>query len=970
MFNHVDSLIEKNPTVLGGYVPGSAAETESLIAKHRATKLPPDRLMTTESPHPLTLNLSQLAQKDLPAAYDVLYKVDHQALERLKPYQDKINDLAQTFAEVLKAGHSIKMSGCGAAARAATLAECLYRKSVPDLSEQVSAINAGGDLVIVRAAEGFEDRNDYGVLQLQESGWRNGDLLVGVSASGAAGFVNGQINYLLNNNTQRKPIFLICNPLEDCLTRFADDEKTIFHHSKRDQLKKVEVLDICVGEMSLSGSTRMQAATVQLLVLSFALIQASQILRQEQLFELDTYLSTLQCSLTSMPMQDLSTMTRFEVQAYKANNYMTYNISPECALTVATDTTERSPTFNWDYFENDGDKNKTPSKSRIIIKGYDDNELALKAMLGRELRTLDWMGEQGKPNEPKTARFYLLGYDLTQSIVEKRKQYMPKAHCMSIDIQLDDEQIVISFSNHTTSIPLKNDLPTLLKPLYQQLMLKLILNTHSTLVAGQLGCYQGNLMTSVRTSNLKLINRGIALSNEVIRSSFFQRRLPPPEVTQHQITPYEITEMLYTMMLIYRPGESIVFNTAHSVLFNYETYCYSILLSIHMKSSALTQSSVNKSSSKDEVPFLTDIEIAQSITQGSRPAICIEGGGTYFRFSLVSPYNELQMLTHEDQYSSTIKVPGGNCNAIGWDNFTTLLDHACQSIYIEDQDLMAYMQHEQPLIIIGMAGMAAEANRLKLIAHLTHKTGIKQKQITITSDADTYLAALPGMGAVLIAGTGSICLGLTSLGKRIQAGGLGAQFSGDPGSAYAVGKNALLACLQLRNGGIVWNETHREFIANDDPLFLAIKDRVGSLFNISFEHQAVAYFNREHGERLKLAELAPLVFEYAFDRTPASPLAKKIIVEIAFDLAKLLGETMEGIFRKEQAPQKNSFPVILIGGLFDSPYHKHLVELIQQVVNNMHPKINIEWQHEPSQNYVSQVVQQAMSPASVYRFGM
>ena len=45
--------------------------------------------------------------------------------------------------------------------------------------------------------------------------------------------------------------------------------------------------------------------------------------------------------------------------------------------------------------------------------------------------------------------------------------------------------------------------------LTQNLLLKLILNTHSTLVMGRLGRYLDNLMTYVKPSNLKLIDRAI-----------------------------------------------------------------------------------------------------------------------------------------------------------------------------------------------------------------------------------------------------------------------------------------------------------------------------------------------------------------------------------------------------------------------------------------------------------------------------
>ena len=45
--------------------------------------------------------------------------------------------------------------------------------------------------------------------------------------------------------------------------------------------------------------------------------------------------------------------------------------------------------------------------------------------------------------------------------------------------------------------------------LEEHLLLKMLLNTHSTLLMGRLGRYHGNVMTWVRPSNNKLIDRAV-----------------------------------------------------------------------------------------------------------------------------------------------------------------------------------------------------------------------------------------------------------------------------------------------------------------------------------------------------------------------------------------------------------------------------------------------------------------------------
>jgi N-acetylmuramic acid 6-phosphate etherase len=46
----------------------------------------------------------------------------------------------------------------------------------------------------------------------------------------------------------------------------------------------------------------------------------------------------------------------------------------------------------------------------------------------------------------------------------------------------------------------------------------MILNTHSTLVMGRLGRYEGNIMTYVRASNNKLIDRAIRYIDLILRN--------------------------------------------------------------------------------------------------------------------------------------------------------------------------------------------------------------------------------------------------------------------------------------------------------------------------------------------------------------------------------------------------------------------------------------------------------------------
>lgn len=943
-------------------------ETKTVIQNHHDSKTPPPHLLTTELPHPDTTHLAKLAQSNLEEGYRVLQQVDHKAIEKLKLSEEKVTQLSQIFFETLKNGFQIRMAGCGASARAATMAEKLFRQAFPNYANQVAAVNAGGDLAIIRSVEGFEDSPEYGEEQLKQSGWKSGDTYVGVSASGAPGFITGQIKHVLTTEHSQKPILLICNPLSECLSQFSQDPKTVFNNPEI--LNNIDILDISVDPMALAGSTRMQAATVQLNVLSFALLQAGQKLTGKPALSFEDFITTLQKSVSRLPSSQLSQLTRFEVDAYSAGNYVVYHAPAADALVVATDTTERSPTFNWPYFENDTDEfksEKSYSSCRVVVSDSKDTESAMQDMLGREIRVLNWIKRSDRKDEAKTTKSHLLGYDLTEEIVKKRQQYMPSAKPVNINIQTHEKSIRIQFAKHEIIIPLQqNKIPQVLHDLHKQTLLKLILNSHSTLIAGRMGCFTGNLMTSVRASNVKLVNRSIALTSRLFsEADFSQRRLPP--AIKDRISQEEIAEMLYNMMFVYQHGDSLVFNTKEAILTKYEKLCY---LWLFHHTQLPSENLLKRLSKPESVPFVTNTQIENILAETKQDVICFEGGATYFRFSVLSADKQLYTLENSDTTSgATIKVPGGNCNVIGWNDFFALVNNALEKIKINKDTLQTFIQCNQPIIVIGMAGMGAEVNRQKLQTHLVEKTTSDPKDILVATDADTYLSALTSHGAVLIAGTGSICLGLTDKGERIQTGGLGAQLSGDPGSAYSVGRRTVLDCLSLRNNGRIWDESANIFIGSDDPLYEPIMHKLEETFKIP-RSQLVGYLNPQHGERIKMAELAPIVFKYAFESKVASPLATKILKETVKELASQLGGTIDAIVKKNPALQRLPFPVILVGGIFDGLHQDKLLQLIEKEVAKMCPNIYIRWEHEPAENYVCRVVQSLSQPSPGIRMSL
>lgn len=89
----------------------------------------------------------------------------------------------------------------------------------------------------------------------------------------------------------------------------------------------------------------------------------------------------------------------------------------------------------------------------------------------------------------------------------------------------------------------------------------------------------------------------------------------------------------------------------------------------------------------------------------------------------------------------------------------------------------------------GLSGSDRPEDHRKLLPRLDGLAAT----ITMTNDAELAMGALPDRtGLVIVAGTGSICFGMSAAGTRARAGGWGHLFS-DEGSGYGIAIDALRA---------------------------------------------------------------------------------------------------------------------------------------------------------------------------------
>lgn len=447
--------------------------------------------LTTENFHPLTKNLSREANSDLKKSLLTLQKVDALALERLCNYSDKIFEFQKVCQKTLSSGGRIFISGCGATGRLALSIEKIANEQ--GLKNKVFGFMAGGDFALIKSVESFEDRADFGVKQLKELGFTQDDLLVGVTEGGETSFVLGTIAYA-KEFSNIKPFFLYCNP--DAELENIERSNSLI---KDDMVEKV---NLTVGEMALSGSTRMQATTVQMLACGCAIFNA-----HKTPSECLNYLKKMSSDLLNFDILSLEPFIKAESDHYNSGGVVTYVASSEIAIAVMTDTTERSPTFNLPGFEKEGEE--ALSMAYLCVKDTFNSESAWESLLSRSPKAIDWEETAGKINLTEVYSFNIS----EDSITRREKQLQAE----TFSIISHDDSIDLEFKGLKKNVKLSSR-----NLLFKHLLLKVILNIHSTLIMGRLGRYEDNMMTYVRASNLKLIDRAIRYAKQLLLKNGIQ----------------------------------------------------------------------------------------------------------------------------------------------------------------------------------------------------------------------------------------------------------------------------------------------------------------------------------------------------------------------------------------------------------------------------------------------------------------
>lgn len=201
--------------------------------------------LLTEQANPVSAHIDELPTAEM---LRVMNGEDRKAAESLTPEIPQIARAVDGIVQAFQNGGRLFYIGAGTSGRLGVLdaAECPPTFNVPP--EMVQGIIAGGEGALSRATEATEDDPAVGARDLRERGFRPGDVLCGIAASGRTPYVLGAVDEA--NRLGALTIGISCTPDSDLARR-----------------AKIAITPL-PGPEIIAGSTRLKAGTATKLVLN------------------------------------------------------------------------------------------------------------------------------------------------------------------------------------------------------------------------------------------------------------------------------------------------------------------------------------------------------------------------------------------------------------------------------------------------------------------------------------------------------------------------------------------------------------------------------------------------------------------------------------------------------------------------------------------------------------------------------
>lgn len=542
--------------------------------------------LTTESSHPVTANLSEIAKADLAAGLRLLLDVDDDVVRKYREFalSNRPRQISDTLRQALQSGGKVFFTGCGSTGRLSIQLVSIWRdfwqqqaalqrqagqsskrideamiRRCNDFENRAFPVMAGGDFALIKAVEGFEDFTDFGKKQIGDLGVSNRDVVFAITEGGETSFVIGTAWKGVEVGAK---VFFVYNNPDHLLCEHVQRSREVIQDAR------IEKINLTTGPMGITGSTRMQATSIQLAVLLTVLEIVVRDLMNELrpagsgaldsaavpgqfLAKLEEMHATLKSPEVLLQLAKLVAMEEAVYRAGRKNNYFADRVG----IDLLTDTTERSPTYCTPPFRKFDDSSATESWAFLYVP-YKDSSNAWERICRRTPRCVEWTEAEvralvpedkfartleiiRKISYPELMRFRI-GLDGLKNrplgpgdsavglVIEAEKKSLLKPDGF-VHKQLDAARLagartgliflgssvalleagtfLAHWNSECTAVLVPVPETDLLLNGVMRVGLKLLLNTLSTCTMVRLGRVMGNYMIWVVPSNLKLIDR-------------------------------------------------------------------------------------------------------------------------------------------------------------------------------------------------------------------------------------------------------------------------------------------------------------------------------------------------------------------------------------------------------------------------------------------------------------------------------
>ena len=280
----------------------------------------------------------------------------------------------------------------------------------------------------------------------------------------------------------------------------------------------------------------------------------------------------------------------------------------------------------------------------------------------------------------------------------------------------------------------------------------------------------------------------------------------------------------------------------------------------------------------------------------------VDGGGTKTTVAIMNASREI-VATNKGGPSNPLRVGVETSVA----NIIKAVDEACDAENLSRGDIVA--------ATLGLAGGRRSDIRNRVRERFVELFRVRKTSIMTDADIALYGTTLGKLGVAVIAGTGSVCLGINARGEKAIAGGWG-PIAGDEGGGRGIAEQALHAIAKASDGR--------------GPA-TKLSERAAEYFRASNVENLIGAIYAPKMDNSRIAGFAKHVVETALE-------GDKIAIEIIEDAGHELGTAVVAVVRKLKL-QKSSFPIGCVGSVFKAG--KLLTDPMNELILAVAPKASL-----------------------------